>query len=401
MGVDTEVTIVGGGPAGLATAIALGRRGVRVAILDQQSLPADKVCGEGIMPPGLQFLEEVGANSLISTADKFPFAGIHYLSRGGHSAQAEFEAGPGRGIRRIALSAALREVATGMAGVTLHQGVRVTGVQRTEGQMNVHCADRDPVSSRLVVGADGLRSRVRRWAGLERGPARRQRFGVRQHLRLAPWSRFVEVHSGPDLEAYVTPCGPDCVGVAILWEPRRCPWAMTGDGLFPSLLETIPALHERLRGAEPASAPRSTGPFEQATSRRTTDGIALLGDASGYLDPCTGEGLTLAFRQALALEASVVPALERHPSGVLRVRSLRGYERNWRKIMRPYFLSTRAMLFCHRHPALFERLIKFGAHRPDLLRHLFSFNMGTGPLLPSVGRAARWFLAPAPHAENP
>ncbi|MFP6878330.1 MAG: hypothetical protein VCA37_15985, partial [Roseibacillus sp.] len=69
--------------------------------------------------------------------------------------------------------------------------------------------------------------------------------------------------------------------------------------------------------------------------------------------------------------------------------------------MRPYFLSTRAMLFCHRHPALFERLIKFGAHRPDLLRHLFSFNMGTGPLLPSVGRAARWFLAPAPHAENP
>jgi len=126
----------------------------------------------------------------------------------------------------------------------------------------------------------------------------------------------------------------------------------------------------------------------------------LLGDASGYLDPCTGEGLTLAFRQALALEGCVVPALQ-STSGVLSTRSLRPYERSWRRIMRSYFLCTRVMLFCQRHPALFGKLVEFMVPRPDLLRHFFSFNMGTAPLLPGVKRAASWFLPPgATHAEN-
>ncbi len=400
MKLDTDATIIGGGPAGLAAAVTLGRRGVHVTVLDRQSLPADKVCGEGIMPPGLRFLEDIGADRLLPATDRAPFAGIRYIASSGQSIEAEFESGPGRGIRRPALSAALREVACAAPNVSLREGVRVTGVERTGGAMTTRCEDEPPVTSRLIVGADGLRSRVRRWAGLEGRPAKRRRFGIRQHFRIAPWSRFVEVHSGRGLEAYVTPCGPDCIGVAILWEPARHPLAASGHHLFPSLLEALPVLRDRLSRAESAGTPRSTGPFHQRTTRRTADGIVLLGDASGYLDPCTGEGLTLAFRQALALEGCVVPALQ-STSGVLSTRSLRPYERSWRRIMRSYFLCTRVMLFCQRHPALFGKLVEFMVPRPDLLRHFFSFNMGTAPLLPGVKRAASWFLPPgATHAEN-
>jgi 2-polyprenyl-6-methoxyphenol hydroxylase-like FAD-dependent oxidoreductase len=213
---------------------------------------------------------------------------------------------------------------------------------------------------------------------------------VRQHFQIAPWSPFVDVHCGPGLEAYVTPCGPRTVGVAILWEPKRLGPLSGGDRLFFSLLNAIPHLRERLTQAQPIGSARSTGPFEQRTTRRAADGIVLLGDASGYLDPCTGEGLTLAFRQALALETCVVTALEQQADGVLTRAALQPYEADWRRMTRPYFLCTRFMLFCQRSPTKFHRFIRFIGDRPDLLRHFLSYNMGTAPLFPGFRRARRW-----------
>ena len=401
MSTSSEIVIIGGGPAGLAAATILGRKGVRVIVLDRQSLPADKVCGEGIMPPGVSILSEIGALPLISSEDAHPFAGISYRTTRGAQAKADFESGPGRGIRRTALSRALRTLSSALPSVTLEEGVRVTGVRRTSGGMVVSSSQRPPITCRLVIGADGLRSRVRRWAGLEGRPPQRSRFGVRQHFHVAPWSRYVEIYCGPSLEAYVTPCGPTNVGVAILWEPSRCPQARPGEELFASLLASLPELQERLAGAQAANAPRSTGPFEQRTRHRTSEGLCLLGDASGYLDPCTGEGLTLAFKQAHALGNCLPEALGQFRKGSVPRSALLPYESDWRRITRSYFLCTRFMLACQRHPGTFDRLLNFAAGRPDVLRHFTSYNMGTAPLLPAPRRMARWlFQTDIANAEN-
>lgn len=377
-----DVVVIGAGPAGLAAAIVLGRHGLQVSVLDRQHLPADKVCGEGIMPPGWQFLDEIGATRHLTSRDCRPFSGIRYITAGGATAEAEFAEGPGRGVRRTALSAALRDVLSECPHVDLQEGVEVSGVAREDDQMAVHSRAHGTIRCRLVVGADGLRSRVRRWAGLEGRPTARPRFGMRCHFRIAPWNRFVEVHAAPGLEAYVTPCGSEQVGVAVLWEKG---WVESGGDLFPRLLHAFPQLETRLSGCQALSTPRATGPFDQRTRRRTADGLVLLGDASGYLDPCTGEGLTLAFKQARALEHCVVPLLA-HPGPALDRDALLPYERAWRRLMRSYALSTRSLLYCLRRPRLFERIVSYLSDHPDVLRHLLSFNMGTAPLVPGLGR---------------
>jgi 2-polyprenyl-6-methoxyphenol hydroxylase-like FAD-dependent oxidoreductase len=401
MPLDADVCVIGAGPAGLAAAIVLGQHGISVAVLERQTLPADKVCGEGMMPPGVRFLEQTGAAQHLSPADLFPFAGIRYVTPRGRHVQADFLEGPGQGIRRTALSRALHTVASALPSVTIRPGIHVTALRRSAGAMHVVTQENFELTCRLIVGADGLHSRVRRWAGLAGAPAHRQRFGIRRHFQIAPWSRFVEVHSGPGFEAYLTPCGPDRVGLAILWDKNNPPASAAGGQFFSSLLAHLPSLSDRLSRAAPLNEPRAAGPFHQRTTRRTTDGIALLGDASGYLDPCTGEGLTLAFNQARALEACLVPALQSSPPGPLLRPALRGYERDWRTLLRPYLLCTRAMLFCHRHPAFFERVMSFLARRPDILPHFLSFNMGAAPLWPGFRRTARGLLPPrSTTAEN-
>ena len=389
---SSDIVIIGGGPAGLAAATILGRKGIRVTVLDRQNLPADKVCGEGIMPPGVRILSEIGALPLISSQDFHPLAGISYRTNGGAQARAEFEDGPGRGIRRPALSRALRTVSSAQPSVVIEDGVRVTGVTRTNEGMVVSCKERSPINCRLVIGADGLRSRVRQWAGLRGRRPKRSRFGIRQHFRLQPWSRFVEIYCGPSVEAYVTPCGPRNVGVAILWEPRRGARFETRGGLFRSLLASLPELHDRLKEAQPANSPRSVGPFEQHTRQRTTEGLCLLGDASGYLDPCTGEGLTLSFKQAQALGDCLPAALENFGSGPVPRSALEPYEADWNRITRSYFLCTRFLMACQRRPGTFDRLLRLVARRPDVLRHFTSYNMGSARLLPGPRRIAKWFF---------
>lgn len=119
----------------------------------------------------------------------------------------------------------------------------------------------------------------------------------------------------------------------------------------------------------------ATGPLHRLARGRVADGVLLTGDAGGYLDACTGEGISLALAQALAMEETVVPALRR-PGGVLRSIQLRAFERAARKITQPYFLATRFLLFLNRRPALFDRFIRAVRIYPDVLQHFFSAQMG-------------------------
>ena len=343
-----DLVIAGGGPAGLATAIRARMEGLEVILLEAARPPIDKACGEGLMPDGVELLLELGVD--LAGVETRPFRGIRYLD-GELMADGTFPGNPGFGIRRTVLHRALVEQAEEL-GVDLRWGTRVRGLSA-----NAFETDTGPVNGRWLVGADGRVSRVRRWAGLDGRPARRRRVGLRRHYEIDPWSDLVEVYWVDGCEAYVTPVGERLVGVALLSDAGRV--------VFDDDLERFPALADRLAGAPAASTDRGAGPLEQRCRRVVSGNLALVGDASGYLDAITGEGLALSFHQAFALVEAVSKG------------DLTEYMRSHRRIGRYPIAITRLLLFVERRPWLRRRVMRSLAEDPTLMSRFLALKMRT------------------------
>jgi flavin-dependent dehydrogenase len=210
-------------------------------------------------------------------------------------------------------------------GVTILPG-SVTSVEQTADR--VHAAGLD---ARYLVAADGLHSTVRRVLGLSVRPSGVRRFGLRQHFQVAPWSDLVEVHWLPGQEVYVTPVSPDTVGVAVLG-PRPLD--------LRSAIAGLPALAGHLSGAPAASSLRGAGPLRQSTTARVAGRVLLVGDAAGYVDALTGEGLRVGFAQAHAAVDAIVGNQPQR------------YEAEWRRITRSYRNLTSTLLWVGAQPSL-------------------------------------------------
>ena len=358
-------------------------------VCEKRSLPADKACGEGVMPTGLAYLERLGVKEHLLDGQYFPLEGIRYVSAKGNTARAAFQEGSGWGIARLELSRALLQQASEVNCLEIRTHVQAIPMQ-AEGNLE-HKLTRvkvgtDSVSTRLLVGADGLNSTVRRWAGVQGAKGKEQRWGARQHFQVAPWSREVEVHWGDGVEAYITPCGKDRVGDAFLWDQKQRPHLPGGKRLIPAFLEDFPALQDHLRNAPAIDTALAIGPMQRTAIEPIADGVLLIGDAAGYLDALTGEGISLALAQALSLEETVAPLLASGQKSMPSRHDLITYKQAYQAIMRPYYQVTHLVLWLSHHPNLREQVIRFLGNQPALFQSLLSANMGLIPLWQAVLR---------------
>jgi len=324
-----DLVVAGGGPVGLATALYAARAGLDVEVREPRPGPVDKACGEGLMPGAVADLAALGVDP-----DGHRIAGIRYLG-GGRVADAPFRHGDGRGVRRTTLHRALSE-AVAEAGIKIVE--RAVGeVEHRDGHVLV---DEEPVG--FLIAADGLHSPVRRMLGLDRPADGRRRFGLRVHVEMAPWTPYVEVHWGARSEAYVTPVGEELIGVAVLSE-QQVP--------FDRLLAEHPLLKERL-GRRPLSRTRGAGPLRQRSTARTQGRVLLVGDAAGYVDALTGEGIALGLAHARAAVDAVVAGRPEE------------YEATYKKLGRRHELLTQTLLSSSRVPVLRRSIVPLASRLP-------------------------------------
>jgi menaquinone-9 beta-reductase len=347
-----DVFVVGGGPAGLAEAIAARQRGMSVALADGMEPPIDKACGEGLMPETIAALGELGVE--IQPGAGYRFRGIRFLQPDAQ-VDAEFPQGLGIGIRRTILHQWLIARAE-ECGVQLHWRTPVAGI--TTG--GVHLVG-GFVASRWIVGADGGGSRVRRWSGLDAPARQSQRYAMRRHYRVRPWSDYVEIYWGRLAQAYVTPITREEVCIVVLA-------ARAKDASFDSVLQECPQLARRLAGAELAS--RERGAITQMHALRAvhSGNVALVGDASGSVDAITGEGLRLAFEQAIEL------------ANAMQRGDLSSYARAHRRQARKPVLMGDLLLTLAGNDRLRVRSIRSLSNRPQLFARLLKVHAGRAAL---------------------
>lgn len=358
---DTDLFVIGGGPAGLAAAIAARRKGFGVIVADGAEPPVDKACGEGMMPGTCEALRELGVK--LPSGAGYQFRGIRFVQNDAQ-VDAEFPEGRGIGIRRTLLHEALILEAE-KCGVKMLWKTPVVGIRRSEIQLNG-----GNVVARWIVGADGGQSRVRRWADLDASTINSQRLANRRHYGVKPWSKFVEVYWARGVQTYVTPISSEEICIVTMGERGE-------DTEFDRALEMLPRLRERLASAELRSKERGAVTAMQSLARVWRGNVALLGDASGGVDAITGEGLRLAFRQALAL------------ADAMEGGDLSEYGRVHRHLARRPLWMGKLMLLLGRHDAIRARTLRTLAVQPELFARMLTVHVGHAATKDVVTTGAR------------
>lgn len=333
-----DLLVVGGGPVGLVTAIHAARAGLEVSVIEARTDEIDKACGEGLMPEAVRHLATLGIDP-----PGMDFHGIRYIS-GNRKAEALFSHGSGRGVRRTTLHGSLHELAR-QEKIEFINGKVETIVNEK------FWVDAGGIRSRYLIGADGLHSTVR--SQLKLGKSSKStssaRFGLRQHFHIAPWTDLVEVYWAKNAEIYVTPTNSQTVGIAVLGK--------TGLN-FNEIISRIPALTQLLGRAESASKLRGAGPLRQRVRARSAGRVLLVGDAAGYVDALTGEGLQVGFAEA---QAAVGAVLADDPSG---------YEAEWQRITRSYRWLTKGLLWASSNRTVRPVIVPAAQALPGVFKRL-------------------------------
>lgn len=399
MGGDArDVVVVGGGPAGSAAAIFLRRRGHDILLIDEARFPRDKVCGEGVSPEAWRLLAAMGASEAVRALGPHSLRGMELTSPDGTCFRGLYRgaAQAGFAVRRRALDACLLQAARG-AGVEVREGVRATALVHAGGRVSGVVTSTSPdggadpapetIAARLVVAADGRRSMVARQLGLLREHPRLRKYAVRGY-----WSgveglgELGEMHVIANGYCGIAPLSPADANVTFVVD--RADMQPSGgdlEGFYRATLARWPRIAERLSRATLTEAPRAIGPLALVAPRVSVPGAALVGDAAGFYDPFTGEGITLALRSAEIL-ADVADSWLREGS------ELRRYDRLRREATRDKFRLNRLLQQVVAWPALANLVAARLARRPDLADRLVGIAGDFVPARTALGPRFLWDL---------
>lgn len=371
-----DVLISGGGLAGSALAILLGRRGLSVELFERGQFPKEKPCGEALMPAGVAVLNRLGVAEAVGGT---PFYGVRYHVRN-QIVEGRFPVIAGLpvfgcGQRRKHLDQVLFHTAADVPGVTAHTGARVDAPLRENGRVVGLLVNGEPHRARLIVAADGAHSRLRRLMGLNI-PARRKRLGMRAHFRLAPGQDhrpWVDIFLGPGHELYVTPLPERELLVVALADGRRFDGPVGCS--FQRWVFAQPELARHLEGAEQVTPHLATSPVTERACTGVAPGFALLGDAAGSLDPITGGGMAQALMSAELLARYAPERLGSDDSW------LWAFERARRAFLLDYRILTKMVLWMTDHPQIGEPLLFFLKAVPAFFSHLIGVSGGVRRLV--------------------
>jgi flavin-dependent dehydrogenase len=313
---DAEVIVVGGGPAGSVTAALLAERGHRVLLMDKARFPRHKACSEYVNAGGAKLLAALGFSADLEALGAHRMAAMLIHAPGGKRFLADFSAAePGAyaiGLSRYRLDALLLGRARD-AGVVVHEGAHVREVMAAQGRVLGVAATidgrRETLRAPLTIGADGRHGMVSRTLGLDVFPRWPRRTGLVAHFRgVRGLDRCGEMHVARHTYAGLAPLEDGLTNVAFVSASKTvADRDGTLEDYFMTGLEAIPAIGEKLANAERVGGIRGVGPMARRARRVAGNGYLLVGDAAGFLDPFTGDGIREALQSAM-LAAPVASA---------------------------------------------------------------------------------------------
>ena len=384
-----DVVVVGAGPGGAATAILLAEHGVDVVVLDRAALPRSKVCGEYLSPETARLLDRLGVLKALDSAGAAPIVGMRITAPDGASVVGRYREIDGWrpyrphaiGVARQTLDGVLIERARGLP-LDLHEETRVTDLLVDGDQVvGVRAEDRDQrpleIRARVVVGADGRASVVAQRLGCRRPHALRRLALVTYVRGLSDCRDLGEIFVDPPDYVILNPLAPDRVNLALVVPlAHAAPWSRRFDDFMVARLRQLPHVARRLAGAERIAPIRALGPLAQRVEPPRAGGVLLVGDAGGFFDPFTGEGVFTALRSAELAAETIARALR---AGDVSRAALAEYERRRQGAFAAKARVTRALhtiigrrwlatLVCHllaRRPGLVDALLGvFGDYVP-------------------------------------
>lgn len=309
-----EVVVVGGGPAGSACALALARGGVAVTLIERQRFPRRKVCGEYLSVGALDALDALGLGARIAAAGR-PLRGVRIMPRGIAPFELRFPK-PALACERALLDTLLLDAAR-EAGALILQAhaadVTFDGDRAAAVVVREPSGDNRTIAARFIVGADGAGSLVARKLGLaqrSRGP---QRFALGGHYRgLGAFGGCIEMYVGRDAYVALNPLDEErCNAMVIVPERNLSGWSRDIDRRLSESVAALCGGRRAVVNAHRIGARVSIGPLAFRVQAVTWPGALLVGDAAGFLDPFTGQGVLLALCGARAASEAIVAALRR------------------------------------------------------------------------------------------
>jgi flavin-dependent dehydrogenase len=391
---DAEVIVIGGGPAGSATAYRLARLGVDVALVDRAHFPRAKPCAEYLSPEAVRGLGAIGALDDVEGLGGARLAGMTVRAPDGTEFGARFG---GLGVARVELDAVLLARARD-AGVRVREGFRVdallyrgtgNGVRQGTGSEQARVAGisgtdaagtRRMLHARVVIGADGLRSIIARKLGLARRSSAPTRYAIVGHFSgVKGVTEQVEMHVTARGYVGIADIGGGRTSVAMVVPSAIIGDARNGSSAFlRNWLVSHPHLASRFASATHGSAVQATGPFASRARSAWAPGAALVGDAAGFFDPITGQGVASAIRGAALLAPFVAEAV-RAGDDERSDLQLAAYAQAHRDAFRSQWLVDRIIACFVAHPSLMDHAAHALRVRDGLADLLLGVTSGSRP----------------------